>query len=132
MRVSATLFGVAGSKPIPIRFDADVIRSLDAAALEFGTNRAALVRFLVETFLRQRDAGSIAYPPNWSALLAQHEREPGPREVPATVKRFTPAVQSPQTFNDAPSSAPVVIVPDTDRPHPSKAVSRRTLRRAQA
>ena len=35
-------------------------------------------------------------------------------------------------LNDAPSSAPVVIVPDTDRPHPSKAVSRRTLRRAQA
>jgi hypothetical protein len=42
---------MAASKPIPIRFDEDFVDRLDAAADTIGSNRAAVIRFCVLTFV---------------------------------------------------------------------------------
>jgi hypothetical protein len=42
---------MAASKPIPIRFESHFIDRLDAAADQVGSNRAAIIRFCVLTFV---------------------------------------------------------------------------------
>jgi hypothetical protein len=57
--------------PIPIRLDDETIGRLDKAAASMGTNRAALMRFLLETFLGNFEGGGgvASLPINWKALM---------------------------------------------------------------
>lgn len=58
------------TSPIPVRLTKSVISRLDAAAKNMGTNRAALIRFLVQTFsadfLRR---GLKALPHDWQEVM---------------------------------------------------------------
>jgi hypothetical protein len=51
---------MAASKPIPIRFESHFIDRLDAAADKVGSNRAAIIRFCVLTFVEYLEGAQKA------------------------------------------------------------------------
>jgi hypothetical protein len=59
------------TKPIPVRLDPVTIARLDRVSKRLGTNRAALIRFCAETFVRdyERHGGIASLPPNWEDIL---------------------------------------------------------------
>lgn len=59
------------TKPIPVRLDDGIIARLDTAAKRMGTNRAALIRFLVQTFTASFEKrGQLAsLPHNWEDIM---------------------------------------------------------------
>lgn len=89
------------TKPIPIRLEPEIIAALDDAACALGTNRAALVRHLLTTFLRHYDAGAGTLPADWRRMLAGEERASGPRpgQPPRRVV-YSPPAPAAAAMND--------------------------------
>lgn len=59
------------TKPIPIRLSDDLIKRLDDVSAQLGSNRAAVARFCVQTFVEYFERhGSACLPPNWKDILA--------------------------------------------------------------
>lgn len=70
-----TLLLMPEAKPIPVRLGDEVIARLDAAANRIGSNRAALIRLCLSTFLDyfERRGGIAALPPDWSELFREQD-----------------------------------------------------------
>jgi len=65
---------MADTQPIPVRLSSDLVRRLDEAAAKIGTNRAGIVRFCVETWLRHFEInGKASLPINWDELMAAQD-----------------------------------------------------------
>jgi predicted DNA-binding protein len=63
------------SKPIPIRLDTDFIDRLDTVSDKIGSNRAAVIRFCVITFVEYLEKhGRAVLPPDWKELMARSDR----------------------------------------------------------
>lgn len=61
---------MAETKPIPVRLGDDVIKRLDAVAGRIGSNRASVMRLLVNTWLDDFELkGKACLPPNWERLM---------------------------------------------------------------
>lgn len=62
---------MADTKPIPVRLDENVISRLADAAKRMGTNRAALIRFLTDSFLKhfESNGGVASLPHDWREIL---------------------------------------------------------------
>lgn len=80
------------TKPIPIRLGGDLISRLDDVASRMGTNRTAIVRVCVQTFVEHFEKrGKAALPPNWEELLAASDnrtiesRNRYPEHVPSNM-----------------------------------------------
>jgi hypothetical protein len=58
-------------KPIPVRLENELIARLDKASKRLGNNRAALIRFCVDSFLSyfENNGGVASLPPNWRELF---------------------------------------------------------------
>jgi SOS-response transcriptional repressor LexA len=69
--LSYTIVPVADTKPIPVRLDEEVISRLAATAKRMGTNRAALIRFLTQSFLDhfEKNGGTASLPHDWREIL---------------------------------------------------------------
>lgn len=64
--------GMPAQKPIPVRLSTDVIARLDAVSSRMGTNRAALIRFLTDQFLKEFEkAGAHFSPVDFHASVAR-------------------------------------------------------------
>ena len=58
-------------KPLPVRLEPAVIARLDAAAKRLGSNRAAVIRLCVTSFLDYFEQGGVAtLPLNWKEVIA--------------------------------------------------------------
>lgn len=58
------------TKPIPVRLGDDVITRLDRASKRIGSNRASVIRFLVDSWLDHFEKhGRASLPPNWEELV---------------------------------------------------------------
>jgi predicted DNA-binding protein len=63
---------MAETTPIPVRLEKPLIQRLDNAASKIGSNRAAVIRFCVETWLSHFERkGFAALPVNWEQILAE-------------------------------------------------------------
>jgi len=61
---------VSETKPIPVRLASAVITRLDAAAKRMGTNRSALMKFLVQTFVENMERrGMVSLPHDWEEIM---------------------------------------------------------------
>lgn len=62
---------VANTKPIPVRLENDLIERLDRVANQIGSNRSAVIRFLVSSWVDEFErTGHAILPPNWEEILA--------------------------------------------------------------
>lgn len=76
---------MAERRPIPVRLDEDLIVRLDEVARRIGSNRAAVIRFCVQTFV-EHVAAQVRAPlaPDWYEIIRRIEsREPLSRGAPA-------------------------------------------------
>jgi hypothetical protein len=61
---------MADSKPIPVRLDQSIIDRLDDVARRMGSNRAATIRFLVQTFIDSYEQeGAQSLPHDWRQVM---------------------------------------------------------------
>lgn len=61
---------MAESKPIPVRLSEDILERLDRVAERMGSNRAALIRFCTQTFLKHMETNGVRdLPPDWRQIL---------------------------------------------------------------
>lgn len=70
-----TKAGMGEMKPIPVRLGDRLIGRLDSAAKRLGNNRAALIRFCLDSFLDhfEKMGGVASLPPNWRVLLQEQD-----------------------------------------------------------
>lgn len=60
--------------PVPVRLDDRTIARLDAAAERIGSNRTALIRFCLETWLTHFEKhGRAALPPDWEEIQREYD-----------------------------------------------------------
>lgn len=63
---------MAETKPIPVRLGEDVIQRLDVAAGRIGSNRASVIRMLINKWLEDFERGGKAsLPPDWEQIMNQ-------------------------------------------------------------
>lgn len=61
---------MAETKPIPVRLEDELIKRIDLAAAKMGTNRAAMIRFLVKTFIDDfEQRGLKSLPHDWQEIM---------------------------------------------------------------
>ena len=79
---------MADSSPIPVRLTNTTIKRLDAVARQIGSNRAAVMRMLVEKWLDHYDAeGKATLPPDWKQVMRALDGRCKPMEAtPASAK----------------------------------------------
>lgn len=77
---------MAESKPIPVRIGEEMIQRLDRAALDIGSNRAAIIRMLITKWLDAYEQhGSTVLPPEWRTIMNEldgrrKEAKPRPKQ----------------------------------------------------
>lgn len=64
---------MAEGKPIPVRLEDALIDRLKAVAERMGTNKSALIRFLVKSFVDHFEAngGVVSLPHNWREIMQE-------------------------------------------------------------
>jgi metal-responsive CopG/Arc/MetJ family transcriptional regulator len=88
---------VSATTPIPVRLSPDLIKRLDDVAERIGSNRAAVIRFCIQTFVEHLEKnGRMALPPNWLEIIAAMdnrtlESRVGKRAVPEVSSKTTAA-----------------------------------------
>lgn len=68
---------------LPVRLDPESEKRLERAAKLAGTTKSAIIRLLVDTFVRQvvAEDGQVTLPPNWAELLGERDARAGTRRV---------------------------------------------------
>lgn len=101
------------SKPIPVRLDENLIRRLDAIATRIGSNRAAVIRMLVQIWVEDFEKrGQAALPVNWRGIMdGLDARRTPPAIVPFSSSRVAETNESPP----AADRNPVKYKPHTPR-----------------
>jgi hypothetical protein len=62
--------GMAERKPIPVRLGDEMISRLDEAAGRIGSNRAAVMRMLIESWLANYEKhGAACLPADWQRIM---------------------------------------------------------------
>jgi predicted transcriptional regulator len=63
-------WGVAAKKPIPVRLSDELIARLDAAAEKVGSNRAAVIRMLLDRWVTDFEKrGTAMLPVDWPGIM---------------------------------------------------------------
>ena len=106
---------MAFTKPIPVRLEIGVIARLDMASRRMGTNRSALIKFLVQTFVESFESRGIGnLPHDWQSVMRQSDGRTFGQQFQSQSLR---AAEEPHS---APAPAPVSGVKYPSKPKPKK------------